>query len=99
MTMSSSCMDSPHYHIKKMCADGKLSQLAIIMYSLVPRPLPLFQCYTQKREGLVSKVTCVMRCVESLIASGQVKGHLILDCSRSQQVSDKAKPMAKECTH
>ena len=29
--------------------------------------------------------------------SGQVKGHLILDSSHSQQVRDKAKPMAKEC--
>ena len=54
----------------------------------------------EKREGLVSKITCVTYRVErvyreSLIASGRVKGHL--DSSHSQQVSDKVEPMANEC--
>ena len=53
--------------------------------------------HAEKRAGLVYKITCMTRRVESLIASGQVKGHLSLDSSRSQQVSDKAKPMANEC--
>ena len=51
--------------------------------------------HAEKREGLVSKIMCVTRRVESvyresLVESGQVKGHLTLDSSRSQQVSDKA---------
>ena len=53
--------------------------------------------HTEKREGLVSKITCMTRRRESLIARGQVKGHLTLDSSRSQQVGDKAKPMVYEC--
>ena len=70
--------------------------------------LPLSLLYTLDRILYFSELTGVLEppephaehtieCRESLIASGQVKGHLTLDSSRSQKVSDKAKSMAKEC--